>query len=82
MIIGAIIWTEIWGIPGLTFGLTSLWKNTFMPNPTSFVFSPFVTMDSFTEIRKPGYLPGSADTDWVVAYYVYRLVMRMLKNRK
>ncbi len=27
---------------GLIFGLTSLWKNTFMPNPTSFVFSPFV----------------------------------------
>ena len=27
---------------GLVFGLTSLWKNTFMPNPTSFVFSPFV----------------------------------------
>ena len=27
---------------GLVFGLTILWKNTFMPNPTSFVFSPFV----------------------------------------
>lgn len=27
---------------GFVFGLTSLWKNTFMPNPTSFVFSPFV----------------------------------------
>lgn len=26
---------------GLVFGLTSLWNNTFNPNATSFVFSPF-----------------------------------------
>ena len=26
---------------GFVFGLTSMWKNTFMPNVSSFVFSPF-----------------------------------------
>ena len=48
VIIGAIILGPKYGaFLGLTFGLTSLWKNTFMPNPTSFVFSPFVTMGQF-----------------------------------
>ena len=41
VIIGAILLGPKYGaFLGLTFGLTSLWKNTFMPNPTSFVFSP------------------------------------------
>ena len=45
VIIGAILLGPKYGaFLGLTFGLTSLWKNTSMPNPTSFVFSPFVTM--------------------------------------
>ena len=57
VIIGAIILGPKYGaFLGLTFGLTSLWKNTFMPNPTSFVFS--------RKSGKPGYLPGSKNTDW------------------
>ena len=32
---------------GLVFGFGSLWKNTFMPNPTSFVFSPFVNIGGY-----------------------------------
>lgn len=32
---------------GFTFGLVSIWKNTFMPNPTSFCFSPFVSTGGF-----------------------------------
>ena len=82
VIIGAIILGPKYGaFLGLTFGLTSLWKNTFMPNPTSFVFSPFVTMGQFhgnpgslVICLVPRILIG------VVAYYVYRLFMRMLKN--
>ena len=35
---------------GLTFGLTSLWKNTFMPNPRPLCFHPLLPWDSFTEI--------------------------------
>ena len=40
--IGAILlgWKEGAGL-GFVFGLGSMWKNTFMPNPTSFCFSPF-----------------------------------------
>ena len=84
VIIGAILLGPEYGaFLGLTFGLTSLWKNTFMPNPTSFVFSPFVTMGQFhgnigslVICLLPRVLIG------VVAYYVYRLVLRALKNRK
>ena len=84
VIIGAIILGPKYGaFLGLTFGLTSLWKNTFMPNPTSFVFSPFVTMGQFhgnpgslVICLVPRILIG------VVAYYVHRLFMRMLKNRR
>ena len=84
VIIGAIILGPKYGaFLGLTFGLTSLWKNTFMPNPTSFVFSPFVTMGQFhgnlgslVICLVPRILIG------VVAYYVYRLFMRTLKNRR
>lgn len=32
---------------GLVFGFGSLWKNTFMANPTSFVFSPFVNIGGY-----------------------------------
>ncbi len=39
VIIGAIILgPKYGGFLGMVFGLTSLWKNTNMPNPTSFVF--------------------------------------------
>ena len=32
---------------GLVFGLTSIWKNTFTPNPSSFIFSPFVEVGGY-----------------------------------
>lgn len=76
VIIGAILLGPRGGaFLGLVFGLTSLWKNTFMPNPTSFVFSPFVTIggnggNGFSLIicLVPRILIG------IVAYYVYQLV--------
>lgn len=58
---------------GFMFGLSSLIKNTLQPNPTSFVFSPFVTVGDFSGNIKslivvfvPRILIG------VVAYYVYK----------
>lgn len=84
VIIGAVILGPKYGaFLGLTFGLTSLWKNTFMPNPTSFVFSPFVTMGQFhgnagslMVCILPRVLIG------IAAYYVYRLLMNSLKMKK
>lgn len=76
VIIGAILLGPKAGAYlGLVFGLTSLWKNTFMPNPTSFVFSPFVTIGGYSGNFKsliiclvPRILIG------LVAYLVYRAV--------
>ncbi len=84
VIIGAIILGPKYGaFLGLTFGLTSLWKNTFMPNPRPLCFHPLLPWDSFTKSGKPGYLPGSKNTDWGCGHYVlYRLFMRTLKNRR
>ncbi len=59
---------------GLFFGLASMWKNTFMPNPTSFCFSPFVYLGSYKSViicLIPRILIG------VVAYYTYDI----LKNK-
>mgnify|MGYP000258419755 CR=1 FL=1 len=66
VIIGAIILGPKYGaFLGLTFGLTSLWKNTFMPNPTSFcVFTLCYHGTVSRKSGKPGYLPGPANTDW------------------
>ncbi len=83
VIIGAILLGPRYGaFLGLVFGLTSLWKNTFMPNPTSFVFSPFVTMGqyhggvgSLVICLIPRLLIG------VVAFYVFRLLIRLTKKR-
>lgn len=48
VIIGAILLgPKYGGFLGAVFGMTSLWKNTYMPNPTSFVFSPFVKVGEF-----------------------------------
>lgn len=85
VIIGAIILGPRYGsFLGLVFGLTSLWKNTFMPNPTSFVFSPFVKVGqyggnfgSLIIAIVPRILIG------IVAYYVFRAVLKLMKeNRK
>lgn len=82
VIIGAILLGPKDGaFLGLIFGLTSLWKNTFMPNPTSFVFSPFVTIGgyggnflSLIICLVPRILIG------VVAYYVYLSIVRTGKE--
>lgn len=83
VIIGAILLGPRYGVfLGLVFGLTSLWKNTFMPNPTSFVFSPFVTMGqyhggigSLAVCLIPRVLIG------VVAFLVFHFFMRTVKKR-
>ncbi|RGY95581.1 ECF transporter S component [Clostridium sp. AM58-1XD] len=79
VIIGAILMGPRKGaFLGFVFGLTSMWKNTIlMPNPTSFVFSPFITVGDFSGNWRsvvicmiPRILIG------VVAYYVYKAVLR------
>lgn len=86
VIIGAILLgPKYGGFLGLVFGLTSLWKNTYMPLPTSFVFSPFIKIGeyggnfwSLVICLVPRILVG------IVAYYVYKSVMKALKaaNRR
>lgn len=84
VIIGAIVLGPKSGaLLGLAFGLTSLWKNTFMPNPTSFVFSPFVTIGGYSGNYRslviclvPRVLIG------IVAYACYHLVMKAFKHAK
>jgi uncharacterized membrane protein len=68
---------------GFIFGLTSLFNNTFNPNVTSFVFSPFYTtgavhggIKSLIVCFVPRILIG------VVAFYVFRFVSKMIKNKK
>jgi len=84
VIIGAIILgPKYGGFLGMIFGLTSLWKNTNMPNPTSFVFSPFVkvgeyggNLGSLIICMVPRILIG------IVAYYVFRAVLKAFKGSK
>lgn len=84
VIVGAILLGPKSGaFLGLVFGLTSLWKNTMMPNPTSFVFSPFVEVAGFggnlwslVIAIVPRILIG------VVAYWVYRLLLKKLSGSK
>lgn len=68
-------------IIGLTFGLTSLFKNTFEPTVTSFVFSPFYSVGnvngnifSLIICLVPRTLVG------VVPYYVFNLVKKFNKS--
>lgn len=67
---------------GFVFGTTSMLTNTFKPNITSFVFSPFYTERVHGGIRSiivcfvPRILIG------VFAYLVYRLLSKLLKDRK
>ena len=78
VIIGAIVLGPKRGaFLGGVFGITSMINNTFNPNITSFVFSPFYSMGdmhgniwSIVICLVPRILVG------VVAYYVYRLVDR------
>lgn len=41
---GILLGWKYGGALGLVFGLTSVWNATMQPGPTSFVFSPFVTI--------------------------------------
>ena len=84
VIIGALVLgPEKGAILGGIFGLTSLINNTFAPTVTSFVFSPFYTMGEIRGGVKsliicfvPRILIG------IVAYYVYKLVRKIMKNSK
>lgn len=83
VIIGAIILgPKYGGFLGMMFGLTSLWKNTYMPNPTSFVFSPFIKVGeyggnfgSLIICMVPRILVG------IVSYYVFRAVLKAMGNK-
>lgn len=83
VIVGAILLGPRYGAGlGLVFGLCSMWKNTFMPNPTSFVFSPFTLgingysggYRSLIVCLVPRILVG------VSAYYVYAFFKKMNKQ--
>jgi uncharacterized membrane protein len=84
VIIGAIILGPRYGgFLGMVFGFTSLWKNTNMPNPTSFVFSPFVKVGeyggnfgSLIICMVPRILIG------IVAFYVFRAVLKAVSGKK
>lgn len=84
VIIGAIVLGPSKGaFLGAVFGLTSMINNTYNPNLTSFVFSPFYSMGevhgNFASIiicMVPRILVG------VVAYYVYRGILKLIKNKK
>lgn len=84
VIIGAIILgPKYGGFLGMVFGLTSLWKNTTMPNATSFVFSPFIKVGeyggnfgSLIICMVPRILIG------IVAYYVFRAVLRAFNGKR
>lgn len=86
VIVGAILLGPKKGaVLGLVFGFTSMWKNTaLMPNLTSFVFTPFITMPDGGSggIRSviicliPRMLIG------VVGYYAYRAVLAVWKQKK
>lgn len=68
---------------GFLFGLTSLLKNTFSPNLTSFVFSPFYTaggvsggINSLIICFVPRILIG------IVSYYIFCLILKAPANKK
>lgn len=83
VIIGALFLGPKKGaILGFVFGLTSLFNNTFNPNVTSFVFSPFYTaggvhggIRSLIVCFLPRILIG------VVAYYAYQSVIKTMGDK-
>lgn len=84
VIIGAILLGPKKGaFLGAVFGLTSMINNTFNPNLTSFVFSPFYSLGdmhgnaaSLVICFVPRILVG------VVAYYVYVGMSKLIKSKK
>lgn len=83
VIIGAIFLGPVaGGILGGVFGILSVITNTIRPNITSFVFSPFITMSdtsgNFSSLLiaiVPRVMMG------VIAYYTYKQVNKVLKNK-
>jgi uncharacterized membrane protein len=83
VIIGAILLGPARGaFLGGIFGLTSMINNTFNPNLTSFVFSPFYSLGNVHGNFKslmicfvPRILIG------VVAYYVYTGIVKLIKKK-
>ncbi|MDR2647063.1 MAG: ECF transporter S component [Oscillospiraceae bacterium] len=83
VMIGAILLgPKIGAFLGFFFGLTSLYTNTVRPGLTSFVFSPFYSIDgmegnflSLIVCFVPRILIG------IVAYYVFISLRRIVKNR-
>ena len=84
VIIGAILLGPKYGaFLGLVFGMTSMVKNTFSPNLTSFVFSPFYQMGEYggniysvVISLVPRILIG------VVAYGVYQGLRKLLSGHR
>ena len=85
VIIASIVLGAKYGaILGFVFGLTSLITNTTAPTATSFVFTPFVTLEGLGAARwlslvicfVPRILVG------VVPHYVYKGLSRLLRNKK
>lgn len=84
VIVGAVVLGPKKGaFLGGVFGLTSMINNTFNPNLTSFVFSPFYSVGdmhgNFASVivcMVPRILIG------IVAYYVYQGIMKLFHNRK
>lgn len=83
VIIGAIMLGPYYGAGlGLVFALASMWKNTLMPNPTSFCFSPFISVGGFSGGYKniivcfePRILIGLS------AYHVYAFFKKMNREK-
>ena len=82
VILGSILlgWKKGAALGGL-FGLTSLLVNTFTPNPTSFVFSPFYSLGeiggngwSLVICFVPRILVG------VAPYFVYKGMKKLVKS--
>lgn len=84
VIIGSIVLgPKLGAILGATFGITSLIKNTMEPSLLSFAFSPFYELNgtggngwSIVIALVPRILIG------IIPYFVYRLLMKVLKNLK
>ena len=84
VIIGAILLGPKYGaFLGLVFGVTSVIRATITPNDTSFVFSPFVSINGFggngwslVIAIVPRVLIG------VVAYYVFAAMMKFFRDKK
>lgn len=84
VIIGAVLLGPKKGaFLGAVFGLTSMINNTFNPNLTSFVFSPFYSLGdmhgnaaSLVICFVPRILVG------IVAYYAYVGVSKLIKSKK